>query len=148
MGTFRPQSLCNQTVRASNLVRNLYAYTLFVEAIKFPEPTNQRDATMAIDDFSLIFIWEKLYHAVRALAAPGELPQRLSSAVEHAGSFDIEDDVNYVPADVKGEFTKFIQQMQNTNVSALDEDGMIHSADTIINMFDIISRHHGPYKMS
>lgn len=103
---------------------------------------------MPSSDFSLIFVWENLYHAVLALIGPGDLKTRLQTAFPHVTSFDVKEDLGYVPEEIQGEFEKFLKDAQSADINTMDEEEMLKKSEQIINMFDLIARHHGPYSLS
>ena len=103
---------------------------------------------MPTSDFSLIFVWEKLYHAVLALIGPDSLQDRFRAAYPHVTSFDIKEDVSYVPSEIQGEFEQFLKNAQAADINSMGEEEMMQRSEEIINMFDLISRHHGPYSLS
>ena len=103
---------------------------------------------MPSSDFSLIYVWEKLYHAVLALVGPADLKTRFNVAFPQVTSFDLKEDVGFVPEEIQGEFEKFIKDAQSANVEAMGEEEMLARSEQIINMFDLIARHHGPYSLS
>ena len=103
---------------------------------------------MASSDFSLIFVWEKLYHAVLALVGPADLKTRFQIAFPQVTSFDVKEDVGFVPAEIQGEFEKFFVDSQSADLNTMGEEEMLARSEQIINMFDLIARHHGPYSIS
>ncbi len=110
---------------------------------------------MAKGDYS--YGWENLYKAVCCLAGSGEGQRRRLNSAVHALHVLETPKVKYLPDEIQDEFNEFWKEMTSVEatgdegtitatVNSLDEMGIRRAVEKIINFYDTVCRHEGPFQ--